>query len=66
MDQTTAIPADRSRISVFDALNDLSNKRTLTLIEEAGKAKAPAGSNTQKIAELYHSYMDQAGIESVV
>ena len=60
----TAIPADRSRISVFDALNDLSNKRTLTLIEEAGKAKAPAGSNTQKIAELYHSYMDQAGIES--
>jgi putative endopeptidase len=60
----TVIPADRSRISVFDALNDLSNKRTLTLIEEAGKAKAPAGSNTQKIAELYHSYMDQAGIES--
>ncbi len=60
----TAIPADRSRISVFDALNDLSNKRALTLIEEAGKAKAPAGSNTQKIAELYHSYMDQAGIES--
>jgi putative endopeptidase len=60
----TVIPADRSRISVFDALNDLSNKRTLTLIEEAGKAKAPPGSNTQKIAELYHSYMDQAGIES--
>ena len=60
----TVIPADRSRISVFDALNDLSNKRTLTLIEEAGKAKAPAGSNTQKIAELYRSYMDQAGIES--
>jgi endothelin-converting enzyme/putative endopeptidase len=60
----TMIPADRSRISVFDSLNDLSNKRTLTLIEEAGKAKAPAGSNTQKIAELYHSYMDQAGIES--
>jgi putative endopeptidase len=60
----TMIPADRSRISVFDTLNDLSNKRTLTLIEEASKAKAPAGSNTQKIAELYHSYMDQAGIES--
>jgi endothelin-converting enzyme/putative endopeptidase len=60
----TVIPPDRSRISVFDSLNDLSNKRTLTLIEETGKAKAPAGSNTQKIAELYHSYMDQAGIES--
>jgi putative endopeptidase len=58
------LPTDRSRIGVFDALNDLSDQRTRTLIEEAGKAPSPAGSNAQKIADLYHSYMDEASIES--
>ena len=60
----TVIPPDRSRIGVFTALSDLSNKHTLTLIEEAGKAHPSAGSNGQKIADLYHSYMDEAGIEA--
>ena len=60
----TVIPPDRSRIGVFTTLSDLSNKRTRTLIEEAGKANAPAASETRKVADLYHSYMDEAGIES--
>jgi putative endopeptidase len=60
----TVIPPDRSGIGVFTTLSDLSNKRTRTLIEDAGKANAPAGSDTRKIADLYHSYMDEAGIES--
>ena len=62
--ERTVIPADRSGIGVFDALNDLSQKRTRTLIEEAGQAKGSVGSTMQKIADLYHSYMDEAGIES--
>jgi putative endopeptidase len=60
----TEIPPDRRRIGVFNTLGDLSNKRTLTLIEEAVKANAPAGSNLRKIADFYNSYMDEAGIES--
>ncbi len=60
----TVIPADRSEIGVFNELRDLSDKRTRTLIEDAGKANAPAGSDTRRIADLYHSYMDEAGIES--
>jgi putative endopeptidase len=60
----TVIPPDRSRIAVFSALADLSNKKTLILIEEAGKANPAKGSNGQKIADLYRSYMDEAGIES--
>jgi len=60
----TVIPPDRSGIGVFSTLSDLSNKRTRTLIEDASKANAPAGSDTRKIADLYHSYMDEAGIES--
>jgi putative endopeptidase len=60
----TVIAADRSGIGVFDVLADLSDKRTLALIEDASKAHAPVGSNTRKIADLYHSYMDEAGIAS--
>ncbi|MGB8539746.1 MAG: M13 family metallopeptidase [Acidobacteriaceae bacterium] len=60
----TVIPPDRSRIGVFSALSDLSNQRTRTLVEDAAKANAPAGSETRKVADLYHSYMDEAGIES--
>ena len=60
----TEIPPDRSRIGVFSTLDDLSNKRTAGLIEEAVKANAPAGSNTRKIADLYTSYMNEAAIEA--
>jgi len=60
----TEIPADRSYIGTWDTLEDLSRKRTAGLIEEAAKANAPAGSNSRKIADLYNSYMDEAGIEA--
>jgi putative endopeptidase len=58
------IPPDRSDIGVIDSLIDLSQRRIAGLIEEAAKADAPAGSNTRKIADLYHSYMDEAAIEA--
>src|SRR6202789_2175706 len=58
------IPPDRSDIGVIDSLIDLSQRRMAGLIEEAAKADAPAGSNTRKIADLYHSYMDEAAIEA--
>jgi putative endopeptidase len=60
----TVIPPDRPGVGVFTALSDLTNKRTAGIIEEAAKAKAPAGSDTAKIADLYNSYMDEAGIEA--
>jgi putative endopeptidase len=60
----TEIPPDRPSVSVFTVLADLSNKRTVALIEETAKANAPAGSNSRKIADLYNSYMDEAAIES--
>src|SRR5580700_12226332 len=58
----TEIPPDRGRIGVFSTLGDLSNERTQGLVEEAVKANAATGSNTRKIADLYSSYMDEAGI----
>jgi putative endopeptidase len=60
----TVIPPDRSRVGVFTALADLTNKRTAAIIEELSKSKAPAGSDSRKIADLYNAYMDEAGIEA--
>jgi endothelin-converting enzyme/putative endopeptidase len=60
----TEIPADRARISVFDRINNIAEERTRGIIEEAAKSNPPAGAPTRKIADLYHSYMDEAGIES--
>src|SRR5580700_6703814 len=58
------IPPDRSGTGVFLGLRDSSDKRVLGLIEDAEKAHAPAGSDTRKIADLYHSYMDEESIQS--
>ncbi len=64
----TEIPPDRRYIDPngldFDGSNDLSRKRIASLIEEAAKANAPAGSKTRKIVDFYHSYMDEATIEA--
>ena len=60
----TQIPPDRGAVTVFSTLSELSNKRTAALIEEVAKANAPAGSGQRKIADLYNSYMDEAGIEA--
>jgi len=62
--QRTEIPADRARIGVFSKLDEMSSKRTAALIEEAAKGKAAAGTGARKIADLYNSYMDEAGIDA--
>lgn len=61
--QRNEIPPDRPAIGLFSKLADLANKRTQTLIEEAAKSHAPAGSDARKIADLFNSYMDEAAIE---
>src|ERR1700733_3892027 len=60
----TEIPSDRAGVGVFTKLADESNKRTAALIEELAKSNSPAGSEARKVADLYNSYMDEAGIET--
>jgi putative endopeptidase len=64
----TKIPPDRRYIDPngldFDDSNDLTRKRIAGLIEEATKTNSTAGSNARKIADFYHSYMDEASIEA--
>src|SRR5215472_6594564 len=57
----TEIPADRPSVSVFATLVDKSNQRVKGIIEEASKGNAAPGSGTRKIADLYNSFMDEAG-----
>jgi putative endopeptidase len=59
----TVIPPDRAGVGVFSELGDRANKQTIAIIQDAAKTSAPAGSNERKIADLYHSYMDEAAIE---
>jgi putative endopeptidase len=60
----TKLPADRAAMGVFNTLLDLSFKQVASIIDDATKANAPAGSEERKIADLYKSYMDEAAIES--
>jgi putative endopeptidase len=60
----TEIPADLAAVDVWTKLSDLSNQRTADLIAEIAKSNPPAGSESRKVADLYNSYMDEAGIEA--
>lgn len=60
----TEIPPDRSSITVFSLINDVAVKRTSDLIEEIAKSNAAPGSGNRKIADLYNSFMDEAGIDA--
>lgn len=62
--QRTEIPPDRGSIGVFTTLDLSSNKRTAALIEEIAKAGAKSSGSKRKIADLYNSFMDEAGIEA--
>jgi putative endopeptidase len=66
---TTEIPADRSSWGSFVALSDLSERRVREIIEELGAAgergQHEHGSNEQKIADLFRSFMDEQRAEEL-
>jgi predicted metalloendopeptidase len=60
--KNTEIPADKPAYGEFSVLYDLSQDRLHGLIE--GSQSAPADANQRKIADLYASFMDEAGLET--
>lgn len=56
--QTVSIPDDKSRWGSFDELRENTDINTLKLLKELIKQKYVNGSDGQKIADLYHSYID--------
>ena len=59
----TTIPADHAGYGTFNQLSDLANQRTVALIKATAQKRAPKGSEAQKIADYYSSYLDAAAIE---
>lgn len=60
------IPADRGRYGAFDQLAELSAKQSSAIIQElASKPDLTAGSNEQKIADLYNSFMNEARLDEL-
>jgi len=63
--KNTQIPSDRSVYGSFTWLADSSEAVTHRILDEAVAARnAAPGSDTQKLGDLYASYMDSARIEA--
>lgn len=58
------IPPEYPTWGTFAQLRDNNLSALRTILEAAGKANAPAGSNEQKIGDFYSSCMDTAAIEA--
>ena len=63
--QDTEIPEDKSNYGSFGKLADLSQVRIKKIINETAKKVHPPGSNSQKIADLYKSFMDEERVEQL-
>lgn len=61
----TEIPADKSRLTMFSVLDDQAQDQLKAIIEEAAKSHASAGSNKQKLGDMYNSFADQASVEAL-
>ncbi len=63
---TTEIPADRNTTGVFMDLRDKAREDVKTIIEEvAAKTDLEPGSDEQKVADLYNSFMDTGRLEEL-
>ncbi len=57
----TEIPADKASVDSFSILHDRSQENQRAIIEAAAAADNPAGSDRQKVGDLFASYMDTEG-----
>jgi putative endopeptidase len=60
---TTEIPADRSTYTTGSMVAELTDRRTVDLIQAAAKTQASAGSDSRKIGDYYASFMDSVAID---
>jgi len=63
---TFLMPPDKGRYGAFDKLRDDTELQLKAIIEDVAEATdATPGSETQKIRDLYNSFMDEAKIEAL-
>jgi putative endopeptidase len=58
---STPIPADKAEYGMFTVLSDRSDERTRQILESAS---GPPGSDGQRIADYFKTFMDEAAIEA--
>ncbi|WP_093554382.1 M13 family metallopeptidase [Pseudoduganella namucuonensis] len=63
--KTARIPDDKSSWGSFAKLRDDTLPQLRAIIEDLAKGKHKAGTNEQKIADLYASYMNEAALEKL-
>jgi putative endopeptidase len=61
--KATEIPPDRAVYGSFTIIDEMVNKRTVDLIQEAGKAKAAEGSPSGMVGAYYDAWMNEEAIE---
>src|SRR6187549_3537271 len=61
----TPIPSDQSGYGSFAMLRERAQEHVRTIIEEESRKPSAQGSNGQKVADFYKSFMDEAKIESL-
>ncbi len=63
---STEIPADKSRWGSFDMLAEQSRESVKAIIDDlAATANLPAGSDSQKVRDMYLSFMNEAKINEL-
>ena len=63
--KNTKIPADKSSAGAFMDLREATIPHLHSIIESLSKTKNEPGTDAQKIADMYASYMDTAHIDSL-
>ena len=58
------IPADRSRWGSFDELREQAEQDVLAIVRDAASVEGAAGSDEQKIGDLFRSFMDVESIDA--
>jgi putative endopeptidase len=59
----TAIPADKTRFGMFDALTDRMQEQVRAIVTEAARSDVAPDTDTGKIGALYNAFMDEDRIE---
>lgn len=61
----TPIPGDLATYGTFAILRDHAQEAVRGIIEAEGRSQAAPGSTSQKVGDLYKSFMDEARLESL-
>jgi putative endopeptidase len=61
----TPVPPDRSSYGTFAMLNERTQLAVREIVEGEARTPGASGSNSQKVGDLYQSFMDEARVEAL-